>query len=502
MSRYNTGRSWTLDHNRHNKSESYEKPMSERKTYRKGGSSSSSSGSSSKRARKYTYIPNAEIESLTTWNGVTFEGKDLLDGAYARGKVKYDDGGMMGKMISVFRINTTAYDEEDFYLLTSLSEKEIVKTIKPIVEEERNGEGMYENETLYWSLKEAYPNEVVEYYNDFETISMKRGGRANYIPNKSIKSISIKNGAFGWGGKMASGGDFEYTPEQQAEVMVGYSTWQSLDQKTRNELIADFVANEEVMMAKAGAVSSKFTVEYTLASGKKMKKTYATKDDMEEGIADFYGEYDVVDVQILDRPKEEKKSLFATAKPAETKKKKTGAPEVEVEGVESDIERYDELKEIIKNSKAESDILAGRIKEVGVEKYLQLYKERGTRPQNFIMVDGDQSILLQVKDAYKSVSDEKKEILEKMYPQLLQEDITYSIDTTILDKKARNGKTIGEVISELIKGSGLIPEEYKENLIKESISTSIKKGAIEELGSYGKKLNEVFDLIEPTVALL
>jgi hypothetical protein len=42
---------------------------------------------------RYTYIPNSEIESITTWNGKEIQGSKLLDGAYARGKVQYGEGG-------------------------------------------------------------------------------------------------------------------------------------------------------------------------------------------------------------------------------------------------------------------------------------------------------------------------------------------------------------------------------------------------------------------------
>jgi hypothetical protein len=58
-----------------------------------------------------TYIPNEDIESIRTRFGQTFSGKDILDGAYVKGKVKtpkvtrhifeeeeyeYADGGLMG----------------------------------------------------------------------------------------------------------------------------------------------------------------------------------------------------------------------------------------------------------------------------------------------------------------------------------------------------------------------------------------------------------------------
>ena len=90
----NRGTSWTLDHNQHNKKESYEIPLNKRKS--KSSQTTSSSSSSTKRKR-YTYIPNGEIESITTWNGKEIKGSELLDGAYAKGNVKYADGGMMAK---------------------------------------------------------------------------------------------------------------------------------------------------------------------------------------------------------------------------------------------------------------------------------------------------------------------------------------------------------------------------------------------------------------------
>jgi hypothetical protein len=77
--------------------------------------------------------------------------------------------------MNVFRINTTAYEEEDFYLLTSLNEKQIAKVIKPIVQAERDSdidENFYDNDMLTEALKNAYPKATVEMYQDFETISI------------------------------------------------------------------------------------------------------------------------------------------------------------------------------------------------------------------------------------------------------------------------------------------------------------------------------------------
>ena len=79
--------------------------------------------------------------------------------------------------MNIYKINTTAYEEEDFYLLTTLTKKQIIKVIKPIVEKERNSDeenedSFYDNETLTQSLIDAYPKHKIFMYMDFETITI------------------------------------------------------------------------------------------------------------------------------------------------------------------------------------------------------------------------------------------------------------------------------------------------------------------------------------------
>lgn len=73
--------------------------------------------------------------------------------------------------IRLVKISTTAYDEEDFFLVTSLNNKQIEDVVGPRVEEERNSDAsvFYTNDDLWWSLKDAYPNDFVAVYTD-ETI--------------------------------------------------------------------------------------------------------------------------------------------------------------------------------------------------------------------------------------------------------------------------------------------------------------------------------------------
>jgi hypothetical protein len=75
---------------------------------------------------------------------------------------------ILKESVRLVRINTTSCDEEDFLLLTDLTDDEIQDIITPIVEAEReNPEDevhFYDNEGLFWALKDQYPNNLVIQY--------------------------------------------------------------------------------------------------------------------------------------------------------------------------------------------------------------------------------------------------------------------------------------------------------------------------------------------------
>lgn len=70
----------------------------------------------------------------------------------------------------VIKINTTAWVEEDFYLLTTLGDQDIVEVIQPIVNAERDGEEFYDNQLLVDKLKKRYPLEHVEMHQGFNEL--------------------------------------------------------------------------------------------------------------------------------------------------------------------------------------------------------------------------------------------------------------------------------------------------------------------------------------------
>jgi hypothetical protein len=73
--------------------------------------------------------------------------------------------------MNVFKISTTSYKEEDFFLLTELSEQDIVEVVTPIVNAERDGYDEYDNEIILNALEKRYPRKKIELYVEFDTIT-------------------------------------------------------------------------------------------------------------------------------------------------------------------------------------------------------------------------------------------------------------------------------------------------------------------------------------------
>ena len=72
----------------------------------------------------------------------------------------------------VIRINTTAWVEEDFYLVTTLDDQDIVEVIQPIVNASRRWDDeYYDNDSLLQALKDRFPNKVVDMYQEFDKIT-------------------------------------------------------------------------------------------------------------------------------------------------------------------------------------------------------------------------------------------------------------------------------------------------------------------------------------------
>lgn len=64
----------------------------------------------------------------------------------------------------VVRINTTAFKEEDFYLLTTLNDSQIAEVIQPISD--------MNNEDLFRELILAYPNDKINMFYEFDNLTI------------------------------------------------------------------------------------------------------------------------------------------------------------------------------------------------------------------------------------------------------------------------------------------------------------------------------------------
>lgn len=254
------------------------------------------------------------------------------------------------------------------------------------------------------------------------------------------------------------------------------------------------------------ATAGKFKVKFYLKESPESikEKIFDDKDK-----ADLFFETIQDDEEIVVLPMEEvkeevkaskPKNLFAAAKPVPATKAAAKKRErVEVDGISSEIARYDELKAIINNAKAEQEIIGGRLKEIGRDKFLDLYEERGFRPANFDLADGNENILLEVTDKYLKVEPEKAAILEQ-FDGLLEVKTTYEFNPDILEKQVSDTMTVGDVVSMLIQDSNLLSDSDKENLIKAKTTTRVPKGTIDRLLDYDNP-REVFNLIAPILAL-
>jgi hypothetical protein len=70
------------------------------------------------------------------------------------------------------RINTTAYSEEDFFLVTTLTDEQISLELDSFLFNQRFGNDDYDNDDIFRLLTLAYPNEKVIMYNDIETLQL------------------------------------------------------------------------------------------------------------------------------------------------------------------------------------------------------------------------------------------------------------------------------------------------------------------------------------------
>jgi hypothetical protein len=72
----------------------------------------------------------------------------------------------------VYRVQTTVYEEEDFFLLTDLTLEQVTEVMTPIVKAERDGGQDYDSEIIVNALQKRYPGRIAISYTEFDVITI------------------------------------------------------------------------------------------------------------------------------------------------------------------------------------------------------------------------------------------------------------------------------------------------------------------------------------------
>jgi len=336
--------------------------------------------------------------------------------------------------------------------------------------------------------------------------------------NEEWDKESIRRYGYAHGGKIYVSRR-KRTLEERAIEDVGADTWFQLDRETQAGVISEMLSMGALpqRMLKGAKVAKDFSVTYELMDGKKVVEKYGTEQEMDQGIAHFCLNNDVKDAIVAgEEPKVEevkevvkeavveakpkKKSIFDTEKAvAKVAKSKQTNPVAHIAGIEREIQKYDELKAIIKKAEAEKEIIGGIIKDLAKQKYLEIYKERGERPTTITIESGGIEITYTPMDKYKTVTPEKETVLRE-YDNLLGTDYTFTFDNEVLDSEGNNGEKIGDIINDLIENSTDIPDNLKSKVVKMEKKVGVKKGTIKRLLDYDNP-SEILTIIEPTITL-
>lgn len=456
---------------------------------------------------KYTYVPNRNIENVITTNS-SFSGDELLDGVYLKGRKKFKDGGKVVKKMGdravaekIMEMDAKAWEDLDIKSGSQLrADKDLQRKYL---------DRMFQADKVLARAKN--PKRVMDILED-ENYHSAWG--TLYTKGKSPYPI------FAEGGEMRK--LRHRALNRRAEELVGDEAWDSLSTEDQTELAAELVAEGvlavpvledggmagEMMADGAEVADARYVITYEL-DGKKKEKLFDDKDKAESFMELMGSEDDVTNMKLTEKkPAKAKKAepaaapvnLFAKpaigqAKPA---KKPSDRQDVPVKGIGPAIARYDALKEIIKNAEAEKELLDGQIKEVGRDKFLEMYKDEGFRPKNFNIVDGGEKILYVTSDTYQGsrygLSPEKISLLEQ-YDDILESETTYTINAKVLNKPG-----VAEAISKMIMSSKVLTDEDKAELIQAETKTVVRKGTIDRLLQYPDPA-VIFDLIDPTVSL-
>jgi len=196
-------------------------------------------------------------------------------------------------------------------------------------------------------------------------------------------------------------------------------------------------------------------------------------------------------------------NLFAKAKSTaatKTTEKKDSKVRIKVDDVTffEKVQTLETLQENMKRDKAKADMISDEIKDLGKEKWAELYEKSGRNPGSVMIesiVSGDTAQVMFVpSDKYISLTQEKADILrEEFGDNIVEEKTTFAFDNDMIEK-------YGEILSNLIEGCDEISDEDKGKIIKAVTVFSVAKGTIDVMKNYGQ-VSDVMEQVKPVIAL-
>lgn len=164
----------------------------------------------------------------------------------------------------------------------------------------------------------------------------------------------------------------------------------------------------------------------------------------------------------------------------------------------SKVEKLEQLNDTLKSAKAQADMISDEIKDMAKSEWVDYYSQTGKNPESVMIVQevaGDTAQVMFIPtDKYITVTEARAEELRETYgEEIVEEDTTFSFDSTMIEK-------YGEVLSMLIENCAEISEADREKIIKATTKYSVAKGTIDKLNQYGD-VTEVMEAVKPVVAL-
>lgn len=196
-------------------------------------------------------------------------------------------------------------------------------------------------------------------------------------------------------------------------------------------------------------------------------------------------------------------SLFTKAKKAAPKKTAKKDEKIRIRVEDSSffdkVQKLEELNDVIKSTKAKSDMISDELRDISKQEWIKLYGEMGKNPGSIFVesvneIDDTAQLLFIPMDKYITINEDRAEQLRETYgDEIVEEETTFSFDSIMIEK-------YGEVLSRLIEESTEIDEKDKERIIKATTKFSVAKGTLDVMAKYGD-IEIVMEDVRPVVAL-